>query len=95
MSGIMFRTWFPFREWRFESSLRHLTAQGVTAISRDPLFVYTPFWSVNGVYHWGCIGFASLVLTRAGGVESATLEDTVMAWLEQHPTSGCYKICFR
>src|SRR5262245_52550714 len=25
-----FRTWFPFREWRFESSLRHLEGQGFT-----------------------------------------------------------------
>src|SRR5262245_38941485 len=26
-----FRTWFPFREWRFESSLRHLVLKGLTA----------------------------------------------------------------
>ena len=26
-----FRTWFPFREWRFESSLRHLVTKGLTA----------------------------------------------------------------
>src|SRR5262245_11647307 len=25
-----FRTWFPFREWRFESSLRHLVTKGLT-----------------------------------------------------------------
>src|SRR5262249_1278613 len=30
-----FRTWFPFREWRFESSLRHLDTKGLAAMSRE------------------------------------------------------------
>jgi hypothetical protein len=47
------------------------------------------------VYHWGCVGFASLAYLKAGGVESASLEGHPMAWLEQHPTSGRFKICFR
>src|SRR5436190_14081164 len=37
-----FRTWFPLREWRFESSLRHLVTKGLASKRRKPFLVGVP-----------------------------------------------------
>ena len=61
----------------------------------NPFSFIPTVWGVFGVYHWHWVGFASLVLKQADSVKSTIPEDTTMAWLEQHPTSGRFKICFR
>jgi len=48
-------------------------------------------WKAFGGQNWGRVGIASLA--ASGTIFSEG--NPAMAWLEAHPTSGHYKICFR
>jgi hypothetical protein len=88
-----FRTWFPLRECRFKSCLRHFEALGVTANGRAPFSLRAPVWGAFGGQCWGCVGVVSLV--RGTVRRYDFLEGNPVDWLETHPTSGHFKICFR
>src|SRR5262249_1879564 len=90
-----FRTWFPLREWRVEASLRDSAKQGGKDGLRNPLFLFPPrfggIWGVGPGVRWGCGGGPC----RGPPGTSPHPGGHPTPWLEQHPTWGRFKICFR